>query len=514
LAWRVFLHDGRTPEAYSRAGGQIVLSAGFLQRYEPDDAQLGFIMGHEIAHVLCQHERIRLSAVWKRNAPQQLRALYAMEYLDTEPMVRAQIAAVANAQERTADRIGMELVAAIGADPLDALRLLNKSAVAEGGGMMPDVHDPAIKRKAALLQDLSAPAGLLKIRQSHRLNCAPGVRKQSHTVRKKACNEERARRGPQAPRVYRARQAQRGVGLAEHLAAASDAAAVFTTPRANRRNYVEPRQNAWRPYLCTATIQHGTPGSRRGIVRSAVHFFGRNNLRRQHGFTLIEVALVLVIVGLGLGGVMRGQELISAARVRNVASQVDGVKLAYLGFRDRFRQLPGDLPADIANANIPGNPGGCGPTNRTPAFCGNGRIDPAENLVVWAQLSRANFIYGTYEGTVGPSQAFSVIPATTTNPVNSFGGFLMLVSDSDFGDATTTTPAAIMNVKTGGNVPPWTLAELDRKLDDGFAGTGSYRVAPQWDNVTANCYTGALGSVTLGYAAASDTKTCGAAVLQ
>ena len=223
---------------------------------------------------------------------------------------------------------------------------------------------------------------------------------------------------------------------------------------------------------------------------------------------------MLVIVGLALGGVMRGQELISAARVRNVASQTEGVKLAYLGFRDRFRHLPGDLPADIANANIPGNPGGCGPTAKTPVFCGNGRIDPAENLVVWAQLSRANFIYGTYDGAVGSSQAFAVTPATTTNPSNAFGGYLMLVSDSDFGDATTTTPTAMMNIKTGGNVPPSTLAELDRKLDDGLAGAGSYRVAPQWDNVTANCYTGSLGSPTLGYAAATDTKTCGAAVLQ
>jgi Zn-dependent protease with chaperone function len=173
IAWRIYLHDGRTPEAYSRASGQIVLSAGFLERYEPGDAQLAFIIGHEIAHVLCEHERIRLSAVWKRNAPYQLRAQYAMEYLDTEPMVRAQIATVANAQERTADRIGLELAAAIGADPLDALGLFNKSVAAEGGGMMPDVHDPAVERRAALLRDLPVPAGLLKIRQSARLNCTP-----------------------------------------------------------------------------------------------------------------------------------------------------------------------------------------------------------------------------------------------------------------------------------------------------------------------------------------------------
>ena len=237
-------------------------------------------------------------------------------------------------------------------------------------------------------------------------------------------------------------------------------------------------------------------------------------MQQQQGFTLIEIALVLVIIGLALGGVMKGQELISAARVRNVALQVDGVRLAYLGFKDRYRHFPGDVPADFANANIPGNPGGCGPTAKTPAFCGNGVVDPGENLVVWAQLSRANFIYGTYNGAVGPTQAFTVAPSDATNPSNPFGGYLLLITDSDYGDATSTTPNAAMNIKTGGNVPSGTIAELDRKLDDGIAGAGAYRIVPAWDNVTANCYTGSLGSTTLAYAAAADVKTCGAAAIQ
>jgi Zn-dependent protease with chaperone function len=173
LGWRIYLHEGRLAEAYARAGGQIVLSAAFLERYQPDDAQLAFIIGHEIAHVLCQHERIRLSAVWRRNAPQQLLAQYAMEYLDTEPMVRAQIASIASSQERTADRIGMELAAAIGVDPLEALRFFDKSAAKDGGGIMPDVHDPPVERKATLLHDITAYPPQLVMRRGHRLSCAP-----------------------------------------------------------------------------------------------------------------------------------------------------------------------------------------------------------------------------------------------------------------------------------------------------------------------------------------------------
>ena len=173
LGWRIYLHEGRLAEAYSRAGGQIVLSSAFLERYQPDDAQLAFIIGHEIAHVLCQHERIRLSAVWRRNAPQQLLAQYAMEYLDTEPMVRAQIASIAGSQERTADRIGMEFAAAIGVKPLEAVRFFDTSIAKDGDGIMPDMHDSPAIRKTRLLQDIVAYRGTLEIRHDRRLNCAP-----------------------------------------------------------------------------------------------------------------------------------------------------------------------------------------------------------------------------------------------------------------------------------------------------------------------------------------------------
>ena len=68
-------------------------------------------------------------------------------------------------------------------------------------------------------------------------------------------------------------------------------------------------------------------------------------MRKQQGFTLIEIAIVLVIIGLLLGGVLKGQELITSARVRNLISQQDGVKVAYFGFLDRYRALPGDYTA-------------------------------------------------------------------------------------------------------------------------------------------------------------------------
>ncbi len=104
-------------------------------------------------------------------------------------------------------------------------------------------------------------------------------------------------------------------------------------------------------------------------------------MRKQSGFTLIEIAIVLVIIGLLLGGVLKGQELITSARVRNLISQQDGVKAAYFGFLDRFRALPGDYSqasANIANVAAGANGNGNGQiTNGTRAhdrraYCGVG----------------------------------------------------------------------------------------------------------------------------------------------
>jgi len=237
-------------------------------------------------------------------------------------------------------------------------------------------------------------------------------------------------------------------------------------------------------------------------------------VRRAAGFTLIEIAIVLVIVGLLLGGLLRGQELINAARVRNLAAQLQGVKIAYLGFQDRYRALPGDVPADVANANIPGNPGGCGATTGTPVFCGNGVIDPAENALAWNQLSHANFISGSYVGSVGTTQTTPVVPDSTNTPSNPYGGFLQLASDTDYGDVVSASPPALLNLKTGGNVPSAVLAELDRKIDDGVPGTGTFRIAPAWDNASSACYSGTLGAPTLNYVMSVDVKACGGAAIQ
>lgn len=63
---------------------------------------------------------------------------------------------------------------------------------------------------------------------------------------------------------------------------------------------------------------------------------------RQIGFTLVEIAIVLIIVGLMLGGVMKGQELIDNAKVKNFANDFRNLPLLLYGYQDRYKALPGD----------------------------------------------------------------------------------------------------------------------------------------------------------------------------
>ena len=65
-------------------------------------------------------------------------------------------------------------------------------------------------------------------------------------------------------------------------------------------------------------------------------------LNKQKGFTLVEIAIVLVIVGLLIGGVLKGQEMITNAKLKRVESDNAGIAAAMFSYQDRYLQLPGD----------------------------------------------------------------------------------------------------------------------------------------------------------------------------
>src|SRR5215467_10547743 len=64
--------------------------------------------------------------------------------------------------------------------------------------------------------------------------------------------------------------------------------------------------------------------------------------RKQTGFTLVEIAIVLVIIGLLLGGILKGQEMITQAKIKNSIADFSGISAAYYGYQDRYRAIPGD----------------------------------------------------------------------------------------------------------------------------------------------------------------------------
>ena len=64
--------------------------------------------------------------------------------------------------------------------------------------------------------------------------------------------------------------------------------------------------------------------------------------QKTQGFTLVEIAIVLVIIGLLLGGILKGQEMITQAKIKNVIADFSGISAAYHGYVDRYKRIPGD----------------------------------------------------------------------------------------------------------------------------------------------------------------------------
>ena len=190
-------------------------------------------------------------------------------------------------------------------------------------------------------------------------------------------------------------------------------------------------------------------------------------MRHQRGMTLIETGIALVIVGLLLGALFKGQELINVARARSLMVFNDGIQAAYIGFRDRYRALPGDYRG--ASASIP-NCGNCEDGN------GDGQIllagGPDESIAAWEHLSKAAFIAGSYTYRAGDPAG----PANT--PVNPYGALVQLIYDTAYQDGGNAIGPIRHNLKTGNNIPSNILGEVDRKIDDGRATDGVIRYSP------------------------------------
>ena len=169
---------------------------------------------------------------------------------------------------------------------------------------------------------------------------------------------------------------------------------------------------------------------------------------RQRGFTLVEIAIVLVIIGLLLGGVLKGQSLIDSARVKNIIQQSTSLTAAVNAYQDKFRALPRDDTQGTTHA-----PGATGNGN------GDGQI--GEYLLAPQHLALSGFITGSFNG-------------TTDFMTSAQGGAVYIYND-------------VVGGRGGNgirldNLPDSFSEQIDSKLDDGKYNTGSVRATAPYTN--------------------------------
>jgi prepilin-type N-terminal cleavage/methylation domain-containing protein len=226
---------------------------------------------------------------------------------------------------------------------------------------------------------------------------------------------------------------------------------------------------------------------------------------RRDGFTLIEMAVVLVIIGLIVGGILVGQNLIAAAAVRAQITQVEKFNSAANTFFGKYGSLPGDIPDPAASSfgfqargSCPGQGNGDGLIEGwgTGSTCiNNGAIqNGGETVVFWVDLSTAGLIEGGFNTAratvpIGPLTATSTpnvaqfFPAAKIgrgNYIYVYEGGLTSVNGLNYYGLSAITEVNQWITST----PALTVAEayaIDTKIDDGLPETGL--VTAQYNNV-------------------------------
>lgn len=233
--------------------------------------------------------------------------------------------------------------------------------------------------------------------------------------------------------------------------------------------------------------------------------------RSQAGFTLVELAIVMIIIGLLIGGILKGQELIANAQVTATASQIKAVEAALNTFDDSYSAMPGDMLNP--GTRLPGCAGLCN-ANGT----GNGRVDDLPSIAgaageaqrFWIQMATADLLGGINPGTtaatavawgeaypaadIGGGFAFGYAPGTPA------GADANAPTSGHYLSLRQTPNAVVTNTADNANLKPTQAARIDRKIDDGVPNAGTTRAAGP-----ATCMTGGAAGT---YVESTATADC------
>jgi prepilin-type N-terminal cleavage/methylation domain-containing protein len=193
---------------------------------------------------------------------------------------------------------------------------------------------------------------------------------------------------------------------------------------------------------------------------------------RQTGFTLVEIAIVLVIIGLLLGGILKGQELINSAKVKNLANDFRVIPTYIYGYQDKYKALPGDDSAATTHMSTCVAP--CANGNGNGVINGNWNSVTAtdESWQFWGHVRLANLA-------AGPTTWTATAVSDPYVPKNAVGGQIGISS------ATTGVGGLIQITGMTGTYQVCSAGvlgkfakQLDIQMDDGNTATGSMRVVP------------------------------------